>query len=264
MANQRFAFSTGALNPMDSVDALRMIKEAGFDCAELMPQAISDASEAATLAFEKTGIRLTSIHYPLVMFGVLYNPVRSMIEDGRKFSRDLLTMGKRMGTEVLVVHPHEPIRLKGYYDRLEAPIIENLRYLADLCAEFGITMAMENSPKSCANAPMLKDYITMLDKPAILPMIDTTEACEAGEDPLEFLRQCKPCHLHMSDFDYTGGVKHLPAGEGDLDWKTVRQILDGYGYAGMYTLEPTYRFYLDDTAAKLRSAYCWLEENFSD
>lgn len=262
MANPRFAFSTGALNPHDSVDALRMIKEAGFDCAELMPQAISDASEKATLAFEKTGIRITSIHYPLVMFGVLYNPVLSMQEDGRKFSRDLLTMGKRMGTEVLVVHPHEPVRLEGYYDLLEKPIIENLRILADMCGEFGITMAMENSPKSCATATMLRDYITMLDKPSILPMVDTTEVCEAGGDPVDFIRELKPWHLHLSDFG--GGKKHLPAGEGDIDWKTIISLLKGHEYSGMYTLEPTYRYYLSDTAEKLRAGYRWLEENFSD
>lgn len=262
MGNKRFAFSTGALNPLDSVDALRLIKEAGFDCAELMPQAISDASEKATLAFEKTGIRITSIHFPLVMFGVLYNPVRSMIEDGRKFSRDLLTMGKRMGTEILVVHPHEPIRYPQYRELLETPIVENLRYLADLCQEFGITMAMENSPKSCATAQMLNDYIAMLDKPAILPMVDTTEVCEADGDPVEFLRDCKPCHLHMSDFG--GGMKHLPAGQGDIDWKTIKQILLGHGYTGMYTLEPAYRHYLEDIPAKLQAGYRWLEENFSD
>ena len=55
MKQEQYSFSTGALFPYESEDALQMIKNAGFDYAELMPQAISDASEAATKKFEKTG-----------------------------------------------------------------------------------------------------------------------------------------------------------------------------------------------------------------
>ena len=262
MANNRFAFSTGALFPYDSADALRLVKEAGFDCAELMPQALSDASEEATKAFEKTGIRITSIHFPLVFFGMFYTAIPSMQADSRKFSRDLLTMGSRLGTKIMVVHPHEAPRMQGYFEKLEQPMIDNLRWLADECAEFGVTLAMENSPKTCATAPMLRDYIAMLDNANILPMVDTTEVCEAGGDPVEFLRALKPCHLHMSDF--TASTKHLPAGQGDIDWKSVRSVLKGWNYAGMYTLEPTYRYYLEDVPARLRAAYRFLEENFSD
>ena len=36
----RYSFSTGALYPLESEDALRRIKNAGFDNAELMPQAL--------------------------------------------------------------------------------------------------------------------------------------------------------------------------------------------------------------------------------
>ncbi len=262
MANERFAFSTGALFPFDSVDALQLIKNAGFDYAELMPQTISDGSEQSTLAFEKTGTRISSIHLPLVLFGLFYSAIPSAREDGRKIVRQLLTMGKRMGTKVLVVHPHEPPRQQDMFDTLEKPLIDNMRWMADTCEEFGITLAMENSPKSCATAEQLEEYIKMLNKPAILPMVDTTEVCETGGDPIEFLRQLKPCHLHMSDF--LNGTKHLPAGEGGLDWQEIKRVLDGHGYTGMYTLEPTYRYYLNDVPAKLEKAYRFLEENFSD
>ena len=71
MGKERFSFSTGALYPYDSQAALQLIHDAGFPRAELMPQALSDVSEESTLAFEKTGILLGSIHYPLVFFGML-------------------------------------------------------------------------------------------------------------------------------------------------------------------------------------------------
>ena len=44
MKQAQYSFSTGALFPYESEDALAMIKAAGFDYAELMPQAISDGA----------------------------------------------------------------------------------------------------------------------------------------------------------------------------------------------------------------------------
>ena len=87
------------------------------------------------------------------------------------------------------------------------------------------------------------------------------EVKEAGGEPQEFLKSFTPCHLHMSDF---GTRKHMPAGEGDFDWKAIKAVLEADRYQGLYTLEPGYRFYLDDTEAKLAKAYRFLEENFGD
>ncbi len=258
MKQAQYSFSTGALFPYESEDALQMIRNAGFDYAELMPQAISDASEAATRKFEKTGIRLASIHYPLVMFGVLYTAHRTMREDGRQFSRDLLTMGQRMGCRVLVVHPHNP-SYPGYEELLERPVIDNLLWLADECGKRNILMAMENSPYTCSTAEKLAAYVKELGHPNIRPMVDTTEAREADQDPAAFIRACPPCHLHMSD--YLGSIKHLPAGEGDTDWADVRDALGDY--QGFYTLEPAYKFYLSDTQEKIRKGYEFLCEHFA-
>lgn len=255
----RYSFSTGALFPLESEDALQLIKNAGFDNAELMPQAISDASETATKKFEKTGIRIASIHYPLAMFGVLYTAHKTMREDGRKFSKDLLTMGRRMGTKVLVVHPHSPA-IPGYEQLLEQPIIDNIRWLADTCADYGVTLAMENSPKTCATAEQLTAYIASYGEINMRPIVDTTEVCEAGGDPVEFLSKVKPCHLHLSDF--AGAKKHLPAGEGAIDWAGVKaQLAD---YQGFYTLEPSYRYYLEDIEARLAKAYRFVSGLFAE
>lgn len=261
MNKDRFSFSTGALYTYRSEDALALIRGAGFPRAELMPQALSDVSEESTKRFEKTGILLGSIHFPLVFFGILYNSHPQMREDCRAYAKKLLTMGQRLDCHVLVVHPHEKPSVQGYDELLEQPLIDNLRDLADLCGSMGYTLAMENSPKTCATPEQLLDYVKFLDHPAIKPMCDVTEVKEAGGEPQEFLRAFTPCHLHMSDF---GVRKHMPAGEGSFDWKAIRKALDEGGYEGFYTLEPAYRFYLDDTAAKLAKAYRFLEENFGD
>ena len=257
---ERFSFSTGALYPYESETALKMIHDAGFPRAELMPLALSDCSEESTKKFEKTGILLGSIHYPLVLFGLLYNCQKTMIGDSLKYLKELLTMGQRLDCHVLVLHPHDPPSLKGYYNLLERPVIDNIRRHADICAEMGFTVAMENHPRTAPTAAALKDYIAVLDHPNIKPMVDTTEVKEADGDPVEFIRGVKTCHMHMSDF---GTMKHLPAGEGNFDWKAIRKALDDQDYQGFYTLEPAYKFYMTDVENKLKKAYRFLEENFS-
>ncbi len=82
-------------------------------------------------------------------------------------------------------------------------------------------------------------------------MVDTTEACEADENPADFIRTVQPVHLHLSD--HAGNVKHIPAGEGEQDWAAIAKALEGY--KGFYTLEPLYKFYLDEPVKKLTKAF---------
>ena len=259
MKSERYSFSTGALYPLELAQALQLIRQAGFQNAELMPQCLSDASDESIRAFGQIGIRVASIHYPLAFFPMLYTAHRSMREDGRRYTLALLQLGERLGTAVLVVHPHVPGK-QEFEALLDRPVVENLLWLAEECGKRGITMAMENSPKTCATPTQLIDYIALLNHPNIHPMVDTTEVREAGGDPAAFIAAVSPCHLHLSDFK--GESKHLPAGEGDTNFAAVAKELAGY--SGFYTLEPAYRYYLEQTEQKLREGYDFLSRIFKD
>jgi sugar phosphate isomerase/epimerase len=54
--------------------------------------------------------------------------------------------------------------------------------------------------------------------------------------------------------DHVGDQKHIPAGQGEGDWKAILSVLKEIGYGGIYVLEPAYRHYLEDVEAKLRLA----------
>lgn len=249
---KKLAFSTAALYPLDSETSLKLIGKAGFKFAELMPQCFSDVTDEFAIRALNSGVKVGSIHYPLAMFAMLYTSHPGMSSDGRKFGRDLVNLASKLGSEVLVIHPHIPSDPR-YKRILEDPVIENIIYLADLCLEKGITLAMENSPKGPGkSASELLKYIESLGRhPAIKPMVDTTEACEAFQDPGEFIRTVKPVHLHLSD--YKEESKHLPAGKGDINWEEIRNSL--HNYEGYYTLEPSYRYYLENTEIELKEAY---------
>lgn len=249
----KYSFSTAALFPRSAAESLRLIAGAGFSHAELMPQCFSDARETFALEAEKSGVHVASVHYPLAMFSMLYNSGAGMIPEARSFGDELVRLCARLGAEVLVVHPHEPQKDEALRARLEEPIRENLRRLADACGAAGLTLAVENSPKGPGRTPEgLLAYISSLAAgPVAKPMVDTTEACEADENPAEFIAAAKPVHLHLSD--HAGEAKHIPAGEGDQDWVAIKKALGGYG--GYYTLEPSYRYYLDDAERKLAKAF---------
>ena len=43
--------------------------------------------------------------------------------------------------------------------------------------------------------------------------------------------------------------------QGEIDWKKLFALLKERGYSGYYTLEPSYRHYIDDIDTALRRDY---------
>ncbi|HEY9055079.1 MAG TPA: sugar phosphate isomerase/epimerase family protein [Rectinemataceae bacterium] len=247
-----YSFSTAALFPRTASDSLKLVAQAGFQFAELMPQCFAESRESFALEAEKSGLRVASVHYPLAMFSLLYNASPGMAAEARSFGTGLVKLCSALQARVLVVHPHEPAKDPAYRELLEKPIRDNLKALGDECGAAGITLAVENNPKGPGRtAEGLLEYIRSLGAgPAAHPMVDTTEAVEAAQDPAEFIRAVNPWHTHLSD--HKGEAKHIPAGQGENDWKAIRSALVDTGYSGVLTLEPLYRFYLDDPVTRLR------------
>ena len=258
MHDKRYAFSTGALYPLESNDALTLVGQAGFGHAELMPQAFGDISDDAIQRYAKCDVHISSIHYPLALFSMLYSGHQSMAQEGRAYSAKLVKFAHRMGTEVIVIHP--TFAYEGdLKEIIEPQVLGNIRYLYDLCEENSITLAMENYPVGVGQYPeTLEAYITSLNMPGIQPMVDTTEVVEGGGEPADFIQKLSvaPCHLHLSDFKE--GKKHLPPGLGAIAWEHVFVALRAKSYKGYYTLEPSYRYYLKDVAKKLERDFAFI------
>lgn len=252
----KYSFSTAALFPRSAAESLRLIAGAGFSHAELMPQCFAEARESFASHAEKCGVHVASVHYPLAMFSMLYNAGEGMVAEARSFGSGLVRLCSALGSRVLVVHPHEPQKDPALRSLLEEPIRRNIQLLGEECAAAGLTLAIENNPKGPGRTPAgLLAYIEALGAgPAAAPMVDTTEACEADEDPAAFISAVKPKHMHMSD--HAGTAKHIPAGEGEADWQAIKKAL--LGYEGYYTLEPLYRFYLDEPEKKLAKAFAFI------
>lgn len=252
---EKTAFSTGALYTIETIEALGKIRNAGFKHAELMPQCYEDLSLEMLAKIDKVGIHISSIHYPLTYFGILYNANPGMMRESRAFADRLALFAKNANTEYVVVHPEN--EYKGILvEKVGKPIRESLLYLCEALAKVNVTVAMENYPSGVGQFPdTLDKYVHELDVPNMKVMVDTTEVIEGGGDPVQFIKGLEnvPCHLHMSDF--ADGVKHLPIGTGKVDWQAIADALKGRGYEGYYNLEPSYKYYFEDMDGQLKRDY---------
>jgi sugar phosphate isomerase/epimerase len=248
----RVSFSTAALYPRPSLESLSLLGKTGYSEAELMPQCMEETKPEFAKETVKTGIRVSSIHFPLVFFSVLYNPYPGMIKEARVMAEEMARSAEIMKSEVVVVHALP--KMDAVKERLfEEPVIEVLRTLAEKFELAGVRLAVENNPSTLGDTPQgLLEFLKKLNHVNAFPMVDTTESWEAGIDPVYFIRQARPIHLHLSD--HAGDQKHIPAGQGEGDWRAILLALKEIGYSGIYVLEPAYRHYLEDVEAKLRLA----------
>jgi sugar phosphate isomerase/epimerase len=251
MEGPRISFSTAALWPRDSELALRLLARVGFPNAELMPQCLADTTpEFARKARSIT--RVASIHFPLAYFSVLYNAHPGMAAEARAMCATIVESAAILGAEVIVIHAHAPAE-PAMRELLEKPIVDTMLRLGDLAAAAGLTVALENNPKTEARTPEgLAAYCRCLGHAAIKPMVDVTESFEAGIDPRDFLAAVEPCHLHLSD--HRGDQKHIPAGEGETDWPGVAARIRAWDYRGLWTFEPGWKHYLEDVESRLAKA----------
>lgn len=242
-------FSTAALFPRPTLAALKLIEACGFTFAELMPQCRRETRPSFTRLREwrRLKIRVWSVHFPLVFSSTFYNPYRGMRREAARLINDVVQMSALLQAKVIVIHPPNEVP-EDVGKLFQPPIIQNLRHLCDKAAERGIAVAVENSPRSQCKSPAgMVAFLAELGHRNAYPMLDTTEAAEAGYDPVDFLSVVNPIHLHLSD--YRASTVHLPVGEGEIEWKKIIECLHLRNYSGCLVIEPAYRYFVSQEQA---------------
>lgn len=250
------SFSTAALFPRNSLDSLKIVEEAGFQYAELMPQCMEETKPCfAKEITSRVKIKVASIHFPLVFFSMFYNPYPGMMREAKTLIDNITALAGTLGTEVIVIHPpyfgNETTK-KLFY----APIMDNMRYLCEKSKENGVKIALENSPKGGRTPEEMLQVIRAVNHENIFPMLDTTEAVESDQDPVEMLKKLDVIHIHASD--HKGEAKHILPNEGDLDWVKIVSILQEKGFSGFFAVEPSYRYFLEEPVEKMKAVLKFL------
>jgi L-ribulose-5-phosphate 3-epimerase len=142
------------------------------------------------------------------------------------------------GVAVCVTGAGQPADEREY-----ASVVEHLRRLGDVAGENGITLALETHKGPTQNAASMLALMAAVDHPHVRLNFDTGNIAyyNQGADPCVELEKVKHLVRNVHLKDNRGGFEdwYFPAvGDGGaVDFQRVRELLDGAGFAGPYTIE---------------------------
>ncbi|WP_406697053.1 sugar phosphate isomerase/epimerase family protein [Singulisphaera sp. Ch08] len=122
-------------------------------------------------------------------------------------------------------------------------VIDHLRQIGDTAGELGITVALETHKGPTQNAEAMLALMDELDHPQVRLNFDTGNIgyYNEGVNPADELEKVKHLVRNVHVKDSRGGFEdwYFPAvGDGGaVDFTRIREILDGIGFAGPYTIE---------------------------
>ncbi len=216
--------------------------KARIDCMEVSFGGKHQADGADWKQIEKdardTGIRLWSLHIPFYPFEIIN--IASLDKDIRRQSVELIgewiKKGGDIGIPVAVIHPSgEPNEDHERPDRLKYAG-ECLSELAEIAACSGVTVAVEDLPRTCLGNHS-DDILAMLAADDRLRVCFDTNHLLI-QDNLDFVKAVgdKIITLHVSDYDKRNERHWLP-GEGLIDWPALVTALEDCGYTGPWMYE---------------------------
>lgn len=198
-----------------------------------------DMKEIMRLAHENN-TKINSVHLPFMPFNAL--DISSPNEERRLFAVNAQAENiKRYasdGAKLFVIHPSgEPIDEKERQFHLLAAK-RSLSTLADVAEAVGVTLAVENLPRTCL-ANCSSELLSLVEDPRLRVCFDMNHLL--SEDHFDFIRAVvdRIVTTHVSDYDRINERHWLP-GEGVIDWCKVVSTLDALGYNGPFLYEVSF------------------------
>jgi inosose dehydratase len=159
--------------------------------------------------------------------------------DGVELTERRIQFAKRwFGVNVVVSGAGQPA------DEAERrTVIEHLRRIGDTAGQVGITVALETHKGPTQNASAMLALMEEVDHSQIRLNFDTGNIAyyNHGADPVDELQRVAHLVRNVHVKDNRGRFEdwYFPAvGDGGaVDFRRVREILDGVGYRGSYTIE---------------------------
>ena len=238
MYQPEIGVSTAALYPTHlTEDALTAAGELGFPVAEVFLQ----TREEYKPAFGKTldgrrrnfGVRVHSLHLHNDFFE-LWSPYLRMFHEARERFQHTLEIATLLEARALTWHG---IRFGFKNPAFVARFLESTTWAAEQARAAGVTLCLENVSWCYLRTP---EQIRTIDEHNV-PVGFTFDSFQAGEtatDPVAMIHAMngRLTTVHLADYDPVG-PRHLPLGEGVLDWSSILRALDAVGYDGPLIIE---------------------------
>lgn len=189
---------------------------------------------------ERTGVKIWSYHLPFSNNEYnISHPDQAVRDYTIKLHCELIEKAAYIGAKIAVIHPSsEPI-----VEELRPEYMERskkaLKLLADHAEKHGITIAVENLPRTCLG----RDTSDMTE---LLSADDRLRACfdvnhllrDSHADMIKGIAD-KLVTLHISDYDFIDEVHAMP-GKGYINWDELVTLLEKANYNGPFMYEVSF------------------------
>jgi sugar phosphate isomerase/epimerase len=243
--------STAALYPAYPTElALDAIAGLGFRVVEIFLQADAEYAPAFGRELDRrrqqSGLTVHSLHLYAPYFD-LWSPYTRMREETRNRFRSLLDIACRLDAQALTWHG---LRYGLDEASMVDAFIASLGWACEQAASLGVTVCIENVSWCYLRTPEHATTLLLTGLPVGFTL-DTFQAAESGTDPVSLIRAMgdRLVTVHMADYA-ASGPRHLPPGQGVLDWPAILGALTSVAYCGPLILEPAH---ISDTAECLRA-----------
>lgn len=220
-------------------DLFKAYRKAGIEVAE-----IAVAREeyphldyaAIAKAAQEGGVELWSFHLPFAAYTNIASPDEEVRQEAVRILSDYIHKAASIGIKIYVIHPSVGANPDEERAIRMASAKKSLAALAEVAAECGGVLAVEDLPRTCLgrNSFELLDLLSADDRLRVC--FDTNHLLM--EDPSDFVRKVgdKIVTIHVSDYDYLNERHWLP-GEGELQWDLILEALQEVGYEGPWLYE---------------------------
>lgn len=218
---------------------LTAIRDAGITHIELSyNKAAYDGMDVAATAdmIRAHGLVMHSLHLPFSRELDVSLPDPTLRGAVMTCHTDLMKRGAAAGIATFVIHPSsEPIADDDRSARM-AQAKESLAILAELAESLGVTLAVEDLPRTCLGNCSADMCELLAAHPVLRSCFDTNHLL--GEDAGDYIRAVgdRIVTTHVSDYDFINERHWLP-GEGKQDFLAILSMLREVGYAGPWLYE---------------------------
>ncbi len=187
----------------------------------------------------KYGITLSTLHLPFSPFDKIDISKPELADASVELLSDIIrrAMASRIYLfKTFVIHASgEPIADCERAERM-ACAKRSLKKLAEVAAECGATIAVENLPRTCLGRDSAEILELISAHPLLRACFDTNHLLT--ESHVDFIKAVGKNIIatHISDYDFVD-ERHLLPGEGKIDWQELIGALCEVGYSGGWTYE---------------------------
>lgn len=228
-------FSIGTV----SESALDRAASAGLDLVEICGIDDSDNWKKIPEWSKKSGVQVWSFHLPFSWNAPIADPATLDIEAWKQtYEQDkpLIEGCGEAGVKYMVIHPSlEPYTLEEREAHIQAAI-EHLGILSDLCKKNGVTLAVEDLPRTCIGNCSDEMLRIMESNSDLRICFDVNHLFK--ESHVDFVKKVGKYIVttHISDYDFLG-EKHWFPMQGEINWRTLQAALELADYNGPFVYE---------------------------